>query len=111
RPPRQRGGADGRRRPRADPAADHAARLALAPAALRPRRPTGGPGGGAPPHPRHPAPRMTALFQHHLPPAPAMLPYVSGRFYASQHVRAVGGAVAMTANRLYAVPYVLVRPG
>ena len=46
---------------------------------------------------------MTALFQHYLPPAPAMLPYVSGRFYASQHARAVGGAVAMTANRLYAV--------
>ncbi|MBW8271117.1 hypothetical protein [Caldovatus aquaticus] len=54
---------------------------------------------------------MTALFQHYLPPAPAMLPYVSGRFYASQHARAVGGAVAMTANRLYAVPYVLARPG
>ncbi|WP_198370272.1 hypothetical protein [Roseomonas rosulenta] len=54
---------------------------------------------------------MTALFQHYLPPAPAMLPYVSGRFYASQHTRAVGGAVAMTANRLYCVPYVLARPG
>lgn len=54
---------------------------------------------------------MTALFQHYLPPAPAMLPYVSGRFYASQHARAVGGAVAMTANRLYCVPYVLARPG
>ena len=54
---------------------------------------------------------MTALFQHYLPPAPAMLPYVSGRFYASQHARAVGGAVAMTANRLYCVPYVLGRPG
>src|SRR5690606_14496484 len=27
------------------------------------------------------------------------------------HARAVGGAVAMTANRLYAVPYVLARPG
>ncbi|MBW8271345.1 hypothetical protein [Caldovatus aquaticus] len=54
---------------------------------------------------------MTALIQHHLPPAPAVLPYVSGRFYASQHARAVGGAVAMTANRLYAVPYVLARPG
>ena len=38
---------------------------------------------------------MTALFQHYLPPAPAMLPYVSGRFYASQHARAVGGAVAI----------------
>ena len=36
---------------------------------------------------------MTALFQHYLPPASAMLPYVSGRFYASQHARAVGGAV------------------
>lgn len=54
---------------------------------------------------------MTALFQHFLPPAPAMLPYVSGRFYASQHARAVGGAVAMTANRLFCVPYVLARPG
>ncbi len=54
---------------------------------------------------------MTALFQHYLPPAPAMLPYVSGRFYASQHARAVGGAVAMTANRLLCVPYVLARPG
>ncbi len=54
---------------------------------------------------------MTALFQHYLPPAPAMLPYVSGRFYASQHARAVGGAVAMPANRLYCVPYVLARPG
>lgn len=54
---------------------------------------------------------MTALFQHYLPPAPAMLPYVSGRFYASQHARAVGGAVAMTANRLYCAPYVLARPG
>jgi len=54
---------------------------------------------------------MTALFQHHLPPAPAMLPYVPGRFYASAHARAVGGAVAMTANRLYCVPYVLARPG
>ena len=54
---------------------------------------------------------MTALFQHHLPPSPAMLPYVSGRFYASQHARAVGGAVAMVANRLYCVPYVLARPG
>ena len=54
---------------------------------------------------------MTALFQQYLPPAPAMLPYVSGRFYASQHARAVGGAVAMTANRLYCVPYVLARPG
>ena len=54
---------------------------------------------------------MTALFQHYLPPAPAMLPYVSGRFYASQHARAVGGAVAMTANRLFCVPYVLARPG
>ena len=54
---------------------------------------------------------MTALFQHHLPPSPAMLPYVSGRFYASQHARAAGGAVAMTANRLYCVPYVLARPG
>ena len=54
---------------------------------------------------------MTALFQHYLPPAPAMLPYVSGRFYASQHARAVGGAVAVTANRLYCVPYVLARPG
>jgi len=54
---------------------------------------------------------MTALFQHYLPPAPAMPPYVSGRFYASQHARAVGGAVAMTANRLYCVPYVLARPG
>ena len=54
---------------------------------------------------------MTTLFQHYLPPAPAMLPYVSGRFYASQHARAVGGAVAMTANRLYCVPYVLARPG
>ncbi|MBR0653345.1 hypothetical protein GXW78_27080 [Roseomonas terrae] len=54
---------------------------------------------------------MTALFQHYLPPAPAMLPYVSSRFYASQHARAVGGAVAMTANRLYCVPYVLARPG
>ena len=54
---------------------------------------------------------MTALFQHYLPPAPAMLPYVSGRFYASQHARAVGGAVAMTANRLYCVPYMLARPG
>jgi hypothetical protein len=54
---------------------------------------------------------MTALFQHHLPPAPAMLPYVPGRFYASQHARAVGGAVAMAANRLYCVPYVLARPG
>ena len=54
---------------------------------------------------------MTAQFQHYLPPAPAMLPYVSGRFYASQHARAVGGAVAMTANRLFCVPYVLVRPG
>ena len=40
-----------------------------------------------------------------------MLPYVPGRFYASQHARAVGGAVAMTANRLYCVPYVLARPG
>ncbi len=47
---------------------------------------------------------MTALFQHYLPPASAMLPYVSGRFYASQHARAVGGAVAMTANRLYWTP-------
>ncbi|WP_027285669.1 hypothetical protein [Rubritepida flocculans] len=54
---------------------------------------------------------MTALFQHHLPPAPAMLPYASGRFYASQHARAAGGAVAMAANRLYCVPYVLARPG
>ena len=54
---------------------------------------------------------MTALFQHYLPPAPAMLPYVSGRFYASQHARAVGGAVAMTANRPFCVPYVLARPG
>jgi hypothetical protein len=54
---------------------------------------------------------MTALFQHYLPPAPAMLPYVSGRFYASQHARAVGGALAMTANRLYCVPNVLARPG
>ena len=54
---------------------------------------------------------MTALFQHYLPPAPAMLPYVSGRFDASQHARAVGGAVAMTANRLYCVPYVLARSG
>ncbi|WP_198369743.1 hypothetical protein [Roseomonas rosulenta] len=54
---------------------------------------------------------MTALFQHYLPPASAMLPYVSGRFYASQHARAVGGAVAMTANRLFCVPYVLARPG
>lgn len=54
---------------------------------------------------------MTALFQHYLPPAPAMLPYVSGRFYASQHARAVGGAVAMASNRLYCVPYVLARPG
>ena len=54
---------------------------------------------------------MTALFQHYLPPAPTTLPYVSGRFYASQHARAVGGAVAMTANRLYCVPYVLARPG
>lgn len=54
---------------------------------------------------------MTALFQHYLPPAPVMLPYVSGRFYASQHARAVGGAVAMAANRLYCVPYVLARPG
>ena len=54
---------------------------------------------------------MTALFQHYLPPASAMLPYVSGRFYASQHARAVGGAVAMTANRLYCVPYVLARSG
>ncbi|MBX6744034.1 MAG: hypothetical protein IRY87_18515 [Acetobacteraceae bacterium] len=54
---------------------------------------------------------MTALFQHYLPPAPAMLPYVSGRFYASAHARAVGGAVAMAANRLYCVPYVLARSG
>ncbi|WP_337875673.1 hypothetical protein [Elioraea sp.] len=54
---------------------------------------------------------MTALFQHYLPPSPAMLPHVSGRFYASQHARAVGGAVAMAANRLYCVPYVLARPG
>jgi len=54
---------------------------------------------------------MTALFEHHLPPSPAMLPYVSGRFYASQHARAAGGAVAMAANRMYCVPYVLARPG
>ena len=54
---------------------------------------------------------MSALFQHYLPPAPAMLPYVSGRFYASQHVRAVGANPAMVANRLYAMPYVLARPG
>ena len=54
---------------------------------------------------------MTALFQHYLPPAPAMLPYVPGRFYASQHARAAGGAVAMAANRMYCVPYVLARPG
>ncbi|MDI3308875.1 MAG: hypothetical protein QJR07_17470, partial [Acetobacteraceae bacterium] len=54
---------------------------------------------------------MTALIQHHLPPSPAMLPYVPGRFYASQHARAVSGAVAMAANRLYCVPYVLARPG
>ena len=40
-----------------------------------------------------------------------MQPYVSGRFYASQQARAVGGAVAMTANRLYCVPYVLARSG
>jgi hypothetical protein len=54
---------------------------------------------------------MTALFQHYLPPAPAMLPYVPGRFYASQHARAAGGAVAMAANHMYCVPYVLARPG
>ena len=54
---------------------------------------------------------MTALFQHYLPPSPAMLPYVPGRFYASAHARAAGGAVAMAANRLYCVPYVLARPG
>jgi hypothetical protein len=54
---------------------------------------------------------MSALFQHHLPPAPAMLPFATGRFYASQHARAVGVNAVMTANRLYAVPYLLARPG
>ncbi len=54
---------------------------------------------------------MTALFQHYLPPGPAMPPYVPGRYYASAHSRAAGGAVAVLANRLYCVPYVLARPG
>jgi hypothetical protein len=54
---------------------------------------------------------MSALFQHYLPPNMTMLPYVSGRFYASQHARAVGGNATMVQNRLYCVPYVLVRPG
>ncbi len=54
---------------------------------------------------------MSVLFQHYLPPGPPMLPLVSGRFYASAHARAVGAGAAVTANRLYAVPYLLPRPG
>jgi len=54
---------------------------------------------------------MTALFQHYLPPAPQMLPYASGRFYASAHARASGSALAVLAGRLYCVPYVLARAG
>lgn len=54
---------------------------------------------------------MSVLFQHYLPPGPPALPFVPGRFYASAHARAVGSAAAVTANRLYAVPYLLLRPG
>lgn len=54
---------------------------------------------------------MSLLFQHYLPPGPPTLPFVPGRFYASAHARAVGSAAAVTANRLYAVPYLLPRSG
>lgn len=54
---------------------------------------------------------MTALIQHYLPQGQAMPRYAASRFYASAHSRAAGGAVAMIANRLYCVPYVLARPG